>query len=351
MSRPEKPDQQFDSLLEYLRHSRGFDFSGYKSPSLKRRIVKRMQSVKMESYPDYIYYLEVHPEEFAILFNAILINITAFFRDLPAWEYLSETIIPRIASSKAADEPIRVWSAGCASGEEVYSIAMLFAEVLGKEDFRKRLKIYATDVDEEALTSARQAAYTTQQMGPVPENYREKYFDGAKDRYTFKPELRRSIIFGRHDLVQDAPMSRLDLLVCRNTLMYFNTETQNRILGRFNYALNVNGFLLLGKSEMLLARSALFAPVDLKQRVFAKSAPMNLRDRLLVFAQSGAMGGDLNNQVGSHALIRDAVFEAGEIPQIVIDTAGNVILINQQARQRFKLEQKDLGRPLQDLEV
>src|SRR6185295_10401072 len=116
-----------------------------------------------------------------------LINITAFFRDTPAWEYLSETIVPRIIAGKAADEPIRVWSAGCASGEEVYSIAILFAEALGKDEFRKKVKIYATDVDEEALTSARQATYTAKQMSPVAENLREKYFDIVKDSYVFKP--------------------------------------------------------------------------------------------------------------------------------------------------------------------
>ena len=351
MSPPEKPDEKFENLLEYLRQSRGFDFGAYKSPSLKRRIAKRMQSINIASYPDYVDYLEVHPEEFAILFNTILINITAFFRDTAAWEYLSETIIPRIIAGKAADEPIRVWSAGCASGEEVYSIAILFAEALGKGDFRKRVKIYATDIDEEALASARQAAYTSKQIIPVAEHLREKYFDMAKERFFFKPDLRRSIIFGRHDLVQDAPMSRLDLLVCRNTLMYLNVETQNRVFGRFNYALNANGFLFLGKSEMLLVRSALFTPVELKHRIFAKAAPMSLRERVAAFAQSSDMGGDLNNHVSQHVLIHDAALEAGEIPQIVIDASGSLILANAQARQLFKLEQKDLGWPLQDLEV
>jgi two-component system, chemotaxis family, CheB/CheR fusion protein len=351
MSPPEKPDEKFEKLLEYLRQSRGFDFGAYKSPSLKRRIAKRMRSIKIARYPDYVDYLEVHPEEFSILFNTILINITAFFRDPPAWEYLSDTIIPRIIAGKAADEPIRVWSAGCASGEEVYSIAILLAEALGRNEFRKRAKIYATDVDEEALTTARQATYTAEELSPVADNLREKYFDIVKDSYVFKPELRRVVIFGRHDLVQDAPISRLDLLVCRNTFMYFNTETQNRVLGRFNYALNASGFLFLGKSEMLLARSALFTPVDLKHRIFAKCAPMSLRDRLLVFTQTSDMDGDLNNHVSGNALIRDAAFEAGEIPQIVIDSSGTLLLANQPARQLFKVEEKDLGRPLQDLEL
>ena len=147
----EPSDGSFEQLLQYLQQGRGFDFTGYKSPSLKRRIAKRMQFVNIERFADYIDYLEVHPEEFSVLFNTILINVTAFFRDEEAWKYLAETIVPRILSYKQQNEPIRIWSAGCASGEEAYSIAMVMAEALGRLDFRHRVKIYASDVDEEAL--------------------------------------------------------------------------------------------------------------------------------------------------------------------------------------------------------
>ena len=148
-------DTQFESLLQFLQQQRGFDFSGYKRPSLMRRVHRRMQMLEAKSFEDYRDYLEVHPDEFALLFNTILINITSFFRDLPAWEYLESEVLPDMVKRKASGELVRVWSAGCASGQEVYTIAIVLAEVMGDEQFRERVKIYATDIDEEALTQAR----------------------------------------------------------------------------------------------------------------------------------------------------------------------------------------------------
>jgi two-component system CheB/CheR fusion protein len=152
-----RADRDLEVLLDYLRRSRGFDFTGYKRTSLSRRIERRIQDVGADGYLGYLDHLEVDPEEFTQLFNTILLNVTGFFRDPPVWEYLSAEVLPRLADAKAADEPIRVWSAGCASGEEAYTLAMVVAEVLGAEAVRERVKIYATDVDEEALGQARQA--------------------------------------------------------------------------------------------------------------------------------------------------------------------------------------------------
>ncbi len=273
---PAEKNAQFEALLDYLKRSRGFDFIGYKRSSLMRRVLKRMQMVGIEDYGDYHDHLKVHPEEFAHLFNTILINVTAFFRDDAAWEYLAQNIVPKILAEKKAGDPVRVWSAGCASGEEAYTVAMLLAEAMGAEAFHQRVKIYATDVDEEALTQARQAGYTDENLQPVPAELRDKYFELSGDRYVFHTDLRRSIIFGRHDLVQDAPISRLDLLVCRNVLMYFNAETQARILARLHFALNDVGFLFLGKAEMLLTHANLFNPTDLKHRIFTKASKVNL---------------------------------------------------------------------------
>lgn len=339
----------FEALLDYLKRTRGYDFTGYKRTSLVRRILKRMQVVSIENYVDYMDYLEVHPEEFAQLFNTILINVTEFFRDQPAWEFLNQEIISRILKQKQADEPIRAWSAGCASGEEAYSLAMLLAEALGPDAFRRRVKIYATDVDEEALAQARQASYSQKDLQPVPAGLQERYFGQAESHYIFRADLRRSIIFGRHDLVQDAPISRLDLLVCRNTLIYLNAETQSRILARFRFALADSGFLFLGKAEMLLTHTNLFQPVDLKYRIFAKSPNVAIRDRLLVLAQAGDV--DAVNHLGRHVRLRDATFEAGPMAQVVIDLNGNLALANEQACALFRLGPRDLGRPFQDLEL
>src|SRR5262245_37661299 len=163
------PDPDFEQLLEFVRDSRGFDFTGYKRASLMRRVNKRMELVGIDSYGAYLDHLQVHPDEFTSLFNYILINVTAFFRDEPIWRYLADEIIPTIIRTKASEESIRVWDAGCASGEEPFTLALLFADALGKDEFSRRMKIYATDVDMEALEQACQATYTQRQIGPIPE--------------------------------------------------------------------------------------------------------------------------------------------------------------------------------------
>ncbi len=247
-----------------------------------------MQQIGIDSYLDYIDFLEVHPDEFDPLFNTVLINVTSFFRDPQAWQALSEQILPRILEAKAEDQPMRCWSAGCASGEEAYTLAMLLAEAVGEQQFRQRVKIYATDVDEEALAQARQGSYTADAVAALPAGMLAKYFEPAADRFVFRPDLRRSLIFGRHDLVQDAAISRLDLLVCRNTLMYFNSETQAKILARFHFALRPSGYLLLGKAETLLSHNTSFRPEDLKSRIFQRTSSATMRDRLLAMTPAAA---------------------------------------------------------------
>jgi two-component system CheB/CheR fusion protein len=187
-----------------------------------------------------------------------------------------------------------VWCAGCASGEEAYTIAMVLAEALGLDAYRDRVKIYATDVDEDALNLARLASYSAKDLDPLDASLRKKYFEPQSSRWVFRADLRRSVIFGRHDLVQDAPISRLDLLVCRNTIMYFNAETQARILARFHFALNGEGgeehggCLFLGRAEMLLTHGDLFAPLDLRCRIFSKIPQGDMRNRLLTMANHNA---------------------------------------------------------------
>ena len=344
---PHSPD--FERLLEYLRDSRGFDFSGYKRATLQRRVAKRMANTGVKDYAAYLEYLQMHGEEFAILFNTILINVTGYFRDGPAWDYLQGEVLPRIIASKERYEPIRVWSAGVASGEEAYSVAMLLSEALGPSEYRERTKIYATDVDEDALTQARQGKAGEKDLEEVPASLREKYFEREGDHYALRGELRRSIIFGRHDLMQDAPISRIDLLISRNTLMYFEAEAQRKILARLHYALTDKGYLFLGKAEMLLSRSALFTPVELKQRVFTKVPQASLRERLTVLAQAGNL--DPANHGTRQTRVRELVADALPIAHLVVDPGGFIISINERARAAFGLVIADVGRPLQDLEI
>jgi two-component system CheB/CheR fusion protein len=348
MTSPES-NPEFENLLSYLRQSRCFDFTGYKRSTLMRRVRKRMQYFSIESFEDYLDYLEVYPEEFSQLFNTILINVTSFFRDVSAWEFLGQEVLPNIVALKNNLEPIRIWSAGCASGEEAYTVAILMAEILGAEEFGKRVKIYATDLDEEALTQARQALYSVKDIQVLPPGLKDKYFEFTGNNYVFRQDLRRSVIFGRHDLLQDAPISRLDLLICRNTLMYFNSETQGRIMARFHFALNDTGYLFLGKAEMLLLHSNSFSSVNLKNRIFRKVSVGNLRDPLLVMANTVDPGS--TNRLSQQMRLREMAFDSLSIAQIVVDANGILALVNTQARTVFGLSPQDLGRPFQDLEL
>jgi two-component system CheB/CheR fusion protein len=342
-------EKQFESLLVYLRQNRGFDFTGYKRPSLMRRVARRMQMLEAASFADYTDYLEVHPEEFSQLFNGILINVTSFFRDPPAWKFLAESVVPKLLQDKGSD-PIRIWSAGCASGEEAYSLAILFAEAMGHEAYRERVKIYATDVDEDALNTARQASYSAKDLEAIEDTrLRHEYFEPQNSRFCFRSDLRRTVIFGRHDLVQDAPMSRLDLLSCRNTLMYFNGETQARVLSRFHFALYPAGYLFLGRAELLLTHGGLFTPLELKVRVFVKVPQPDPRERLALLANAAA-DADPQQRQRYDRLIELALDES-MTARVVIDANGALMLANQRARVLFTLNPRDIGRPFQDLEV
>ncbi|MBN6036860.1 CheR family methyltransferase [Amycolatopsis sp. 195334CR] len=341
-------DPEFEAVLLYLKESRGFDFTGYKRTSLARRVQRRMHQVGIEHYADYIDHLQLDVEEFNALFDTILINVTSFFRDPDAWAVLRETFIPALLAERSPEDQIRIWSAGCASGEEAYTLAMAFAEAIGPERFRQRVKIYATDVDEPALADARHAAYSENAVENVPSELRTTYFERQGDKFTFRKDLRRSVIFGRNDLVQDAPISRIDLLVCRNTLMYFNAETQAKILNRLHFALAPRGLLFLGKAEMLLSHSRLFEPVDLKQRLFRKSitSPSGTG-----YFSTQSFAHDRGGEIGSLDQLRNYAYSTSPVAQMVLTGDDLVALINQQAEQVFGLSHRDVGRPLRDLEL
>jgi two-component system, chemotaxis family, CheB/CheR fusion protein len=340
-------DTTLEELLSFVKESRGFDFTGYKRSTIERRVAKRMATVGTERYDDYLDYLELHAEEFAELFNTLLINTTGFFRDPQTWEYLATEIAPQLLAARQDESPVRVWCAGCASGEEPYTVAMVLARVMGETAFRERVKIYATDVDEEALDLARHGAYLPRQIEDVPPDALERFFERTDQRYVFRKDVRRCVIFGRNDLVRDAPISRIDLLVCRNTLMYFTAETQSQILRRFHFALDDDGYVLLGKSEMLISHTDLFAPVELKRRVFRKVIRSTLRDRVRVMTGNAGRGLDTIEAEN----LREAAFDVGGPAHVVLDHNRALIMANDAARRLFGLVLNDFGRPVQDLEL
>ena len=351
MSESSDDDRPLEMLLESIRLARGVDFTGYKRTSLRRRIVRRIQALGIpEDFRAYREYLNEHPEEMPLLFESIFINVTSFFRDADAWAYLGQEVIPQIVRNKAHEAQIRVWSAGCASGEEPFSVAMLLAEELGLETYSRRVKIYATDWDEGALHQARRARYERAALDKVPEYLVQKYFQVEDGSVSFHSGLRRSVIFGQHDLVDDAPISRIDLLFCRNTLMYFNADTQARVLARLHFALEDRGYLMLGRAEMLLSHGHSFSPVELRHRIFAKSTAGDVQRAEHRVPTPGPPRRREDDPVRASRL-REAALEASPVAQIVVDTQGRVGVINNRATLMFDLGPQDLGKPLQDLEI
>src|SRR3954453_7467760 len=338
--------RQFSQLLTYLERSRGFDFSGYKKTTLGRRIEKRMAAVGADNFAAYEDHLEANPREFTELFNTILINVTSFFRDAPAWDFVRDDVLPDLLASIPDNRPLRIWSAGCASGEEAYTIAMVLAEKMGADAFKANVKIYATDIDDNALSDARQGIYPNEALKAVPEPLIEKYFEPNPRRLAFRPDLRRAIIFGRNDLMLDAPISRIDLLVCRNVLMYFTPEAQARILERFNFALNPNAFLFLGKPAMLVSHGELFSPHDIKWRLFRKVPRNNLRERL-AFIGPGAFADPGTRDDG----VRSVAAALSPVARIVVGRDGSLVDANRRARDLFGIVEGDIGKPFQDVPV
>ncbi|GAB3402451.1 CheR family methyltransferase [Flindersiella endophytica] len=342
-------DARLEELLAFIRDSRGFDFTGYKRSTLTRRIRKRMHDVGVSEYSDYQDRLESSADEFRFLFNTILINVTGFFRDTETWTYLQREVVPELLFNHD-DEEIRIWSAGCSSGEEAYSLAIVFAEALGVEECAKRVKIYGTDIDEEALRDARAGLYPPRSLEPLSKELRAKYFEPNGGKLVFRADLRRRVIFGRHDITRDAPISRLDLLVCRNALMYFNVEAQSQIIDRFHFALREGGYLFLGKAEMLLSDGERFEVTSMRQRIFRRRAGNTGLHQPASIKLDGGVGLEARD-VARKRQLRDLVLETSPNAKLGIDLDGILILANAQARAQFGLTSHDLGRPLRDLEV
>ena len=342
-----EPNPEFEALLDYLKHNRGCDLTGYKRSTLMRRFQYRMRSININSYKSYLQCLQSEPSEWLALLDEVLINVTTFFRDRDSWDYLANEIIPKIIASIDPQEAIRVWSAGCASGQEVYSLIVLFAEALGIESCLQRVKFYATDVDEAALRQARQGIYRPREVTEIPPSLLEKYFEQTEQGYVFHPQLRRIIIFGRHNLAYDAPISKIDLLVCRNALMYFNADTQANILIRFHFALKNNGFLFLGKAETLIGQRQIFTPVHQKHRVYAKGLKLGVDEHLQITPRTRKK--QAVDFLAPHIRIWQTAFETSPFAQLAVGSNSCLIMANEQANALFGLTCNDVGRPLLSL--
>src|SRR5437762_2472333 len=277
-------DKAVEQIIERIHEARKFDFRNYKRPTLRRRIERRMADRGCRSAAEYLALIEDDPGELQALLASLLIKVTGFFRDQQTWDLLSRKVIPQMLSEKRTGEEIRVWCAGCATGEEAFSVAILLATAMGPAFQNQEVKIFGTDADEKSVGFARRGVYSREQVKSLPADLLKTWFVEEPTGWSVRKDIRRSVVFGVNNLVSDAPISRLDLLLCRNVFIYLDTSLQKRVLSRFHYALRPHGILVLGKSELIPFAGNVFEPVDLARRVYRKDGRRDdtvARERLL----------------------------------------------------------------------
>jgi two-component system CheB/CheR fusion protein len=257
------------TIMTALRTRTGHDFGAYKEKTLVRRVQRRMQVLQIAEPADYIKHYREQPEELDLLFRELLIGVTEFFRDPAAFGALDETVLRPLAASKGADEDIRVWVPGCATGQEAYSIAILLREAMDPRRPRPRVQIFGTDIDDRAIAEARLGRYRMPVAGLSPERL-ERWFNCEGKDCSIVPEIREMCVFSAHSLIKDPPFSRLDLISCRNLLIYLDPALQDRVMRTFHYALKPGGKLFLGSSESVTRAARLFGAEDKKHRIFER---------------------------------------------------------------------------------
>ena len=349
-------ETQVEGVIERVRQARNFDFRNYKRATLRRRIERRMLDRRCTNVADYQALLDRDPTEYDQLLGSLLIKVTSFFRDSELWDRLAQKVIPQILSEKRTGEEIRVWSAGCATGEETYTLAMLFAEAMGPSFATADVKVFGTDLDEKAVSYARHGVYTKQQVESLPKRLLKTWFEEEGNQYLVRKELRRAVVFGVHNLVSDAPISRLDLLVCRNVFIYLNNGLQKRVLSRFHYALRRNGVLVLGKSELIPFAGKVFEAVDVSRRIYRKNgrrdaalAQTRLQNLLEQETASRGDAGEAEETGPTEQFHRD-VLQAVDVPVLATALDGTVLSFNEAAVAMWnRLESDVLGKKLTSL--
>jgi two-component system CheB/CheR fusion protein len=269
-----KPEEQksVDVFLEDLRTRMGLDFTQYKAPTILRRLQRRLLATGNPTLEAYTDYLAAHPEEYQQLVSSFLIKVTEFFRDPELFEYLRTTVVPDlIEHARQRGQDLRIWSAGCATGEEAYSLAILFAEALeALSESAPKVRLFATDLDNDAIAFARRGIYPHSALAGLSEAFIDRYFLRRDGHCVVKKPVRQLVVFGQHDLAQRAAFPQMDLVVCRNVLIYFTSDLQQRALQLFAYALREDGYLILGKAESTGSLSEYFAQVHKPLKVYRR---------------------------------------------------------------------------------
>jgi two-component system CheB/CheR fusion protein len=272
-------------IITLLRRSTGVDFTAYKPGTIQRRITRRMALRNMEDLADYAAYIERQRDELEALYHDLLIKVTTFFRDPASFEALKMEALPRLLEGRRETQPLRLWVPGCATGEEAYSLAICVLEYLSTLGLQHSIRLFATDLDERALAKARAGLYIENIALDVSAERLRRYFTRVDQSYQVTPAVRELCVFARHNLYRDPPFSHLDLISCRNVLIYFNAVTQRRVIPLLHYALAPHGVLTLGPSETIGAFPDLFTLTDATHKIYTKN--MVLPTGLDVFPHAG----------------------------------------------------------------
>jgi two-component system, chemotaxis family, CheB/CheR fusion protein len=326
-----KSPSDLEKIVEIIRRKTGHDFSAYKINTVYRRIERRMSVYTIKDLSSYIEYLNKHPDEIESLFNELLIGVTSFFRDPGAFEVLKNEAIPEMLKGMPQNVLIRVWAPGCSTGEEAYSIAMVLLESLG--DRLNKVQIFATDIDKAAIEFARKGVYPENIAADISQERLQMFFTKEEDHYKIKKRFREMIIFAEQDVIIDPPFTGMDLISCRNLLIYLTPETQNRIMSTFAYSLNSGGILFLGTSESLGKTAGSFTTINNKCKIFRRKGYGARRDVSTVipaYTSNPIERGNIQDnkaRPGITELSHQVLLDAFSPPTVIIDHYGNIVYV------------------------
>src|SRR5262245_50323904 len=323
----------YQAIYSILFKQVGHDFSGYKEKSFQRRVRHRMQVLQIASLKNYITRLRSESEEVHLLFRDLLIGVTNFFRDPGAFDTLEKSVIPTLFEGKGASDTLRVWVPGCATGEEVYSLAILLREHTDSLRVTPKVQLFATDIDENALAVARTGRYPERLLENVSKQRLKRFFSGDDISYSVNKDIRDLCIFSAHSVIKDPPFSRIDLISCRNLLIYFGTDYQARVFPIFHFALRPSGYLFLGTAENVSQFTHLFAPIDRKQRIFQRRDHVVSPLQFPAFSPAGrqiAMAADARREHGGIATnlrhaVEARVLERFSPAHVVVNREGDIL--------------------------
>ncbi|HEX7585965.1 MAG TPA: CheR family methyltransferase, partial [Prolixibacteraceae bacterium] len=332
-----KDQSSLEKIIILLRTHTGNDFSLYKKNTVYRRIERRMSVHQIDKITSYVRFLQENPKEVHILFKELLIGVTNFFRDAAVWEKMEETVIPALLSQQQEGSTLRAWVTGCSTGEEAYSLAIVFKEALDKINPKGgiSLQIFASDIDNDVVETARKGLYQANIADNVSPKRLSRFFTATDDGFRVNTEIREMVVFAKHNIILHPPFTKIDILTCRNLLIYMDVELQKKILGMFYYSINPEGYLLLGSAETLGTHSHFFTPVDAKLKIFKRSVS-NETPELFDFPSSFSRTQQPNIEKQIHvsspqniqALADQLLLQKFSPPGVLVNEKGDIIYIS-----------------------